>query len=231
MKKIAIIIFFTLISFTILCQKLVGFKLSDCHNNSYPEYIRNRIVSKKLENDTLKLSIGFSENCCFSPQPIVNLKKDTLYIEIDNISNRLCGCECCFKLEMSITNIQDTSIFVVYKKNVTILKDKEFQDSMTFQELTFSNNQFEFPTMNEFKSYTPNNVTNETGIKIGLWRIWKDNVISKDVYYSENIIDQGRVEWSMNYYPNGQIEICIYNENPKKTVCIFKEEYDKLMTK
>jgi hypothetical protein len=231
MKKITSFIFLISISFTFLGQELVGFKLSDCNNNSYPEYIRNRIVSKKLVNDTLRLSIGFSENCCFSPQPIVNLKNDTLYIEINNLSNMLCGCDCCFELEMSITNIQDTSVFVVYKKNETVLKDKEFQDSMTYQELIFSNNKFVFPTMTEIKSHTPNNITNENGIKIGFWRIWKDNVITADVYFSEKVVDHVQIEWSMNYYPNGQIEICSYNVNQKKAVCIFKEEYDKLMAK
>jgi hypothetical protein len=204
--------------------------MSDCDNNSFPEYIRNRIVSKELNNDTLKLSIGFTVNCCLSPKPVINHINDTLYIEIENVSKMYCACECCFELNFILKDKFDSALVVVYKKKETIIKDKEFQDSMTYQVLSYSNNKFLFPTMEEINSHQISNKLNEFGCRIGLWRIENDNLIIADIYYSETATDKQIIEWSVLYDSKGLInEICSYNVNQNTTICADKKEYDKLM--
>ncbi len=230
MKYIVILISLFYFSFDSACQVLINYSMSDCDNNSYPEYTRNRIVSKKLSNDTLKLSIGFTANCCLSPKPVINHINDTLYIEIESVSKMYCACECCFEANFIIKDKFDTALVVVYKKKDRIIKDKEFQDSLTYQVLSYSNNKFLFPTMEEINSHQISNKLNDNGYRIGLWRIEKNNLIIADIYYSENTIDKQIIEWSVIYDSKGLIkEICSYNLDPNKTICAKKIDYDKLM--
>ncbi len=230
MKYIVIIISLVYFSFDSICQELINYSMSDCDNNSFPEYIRNRIVSKELSNDTLKLSIGFTANCCLSPKPVINHFNDTLYIEIENVSKMYCACECCFELNFTIKDKFDSALVVVYKKKETIIKDKEFQDSMTYQVLSYSKNKFLFPTMEEINRHEIDNKLNEFGCRIGLWRIEKNNILYADIYYTENATDKPIIEWSVIYDSKGLIkEICSHNEDPNLTICAKKIDYDKLM--
>lgn len=230
MKFILIILSVVYFSFDSICQELINYSMSDCDNNSFPEYIRNRIVSKELGNDTLKLSIGFTANCCLSPKPVINHVNDTLYIEIENVSKMYCACECCFELNFVIKDEFDSSFVVVYKKMETVFKDTTFQYLMTYQVLLYSNNKFLFPSMEEINKHQIGNTLNDKGCRTGLWRIEKDNLIIADVYYSENTIDKQIIEWSVIYDSKGLIkEICSHNEDPNLTICAKKTDYDKLM--
>ena len=82
------LIFLSFLSFSIsLALDVVGITLSVCDAHSDPFFVYStRLISKKIENDTLSLQIGVVENCGFEPKIALTQKGDSLMIEIDNIS-------------------------------------------------------------------------------------------------------------------------------------------------
>lgn len=108
--KHVVLISFLLIALTGFSQRIVDFQTSECERDSYPEFIhRNRLIHKKLHNDTLILQVGIVRNCSFSPEIDFNFNEDMLFLKVRNKSNDYAACNCCYELTIRVVGIADTN--------------------------------------------------------------------------------------------------------------------------
>ncbi len=115
MEKILSIVFIVFISNYGVTQQILHYNLSPCNMDVDTEHIQNRIISKEFTADTLHLSIGFAENCCISPKPVLTANADTLFLEIQNVSEDICACQCCFQIDITATEIKHQNFVLIYR--------------------------------------------------------------------------------------------------------------------
>ena len=231
MMKQFLFILFILSSGISPAQELVETSLSSCDSKSYPEYIRDRLISKELKSDTLILKLGLVLNCCPSPKPSLTFKNDTLFIQITDTSHIFCACECCFELQLKATGIPDTNFILIQQFEASDLTNKGFVDWTEYRELKHHKNKYIFPDLEEINSFTLFNQTNEDGLKIGLWNIYYENSekIRYKAYYSIESSKEATVLWSIMYNLDGEIiEVCAKTGKNEST-CVEGDVYRELM--
>ena len=182
-------------------QEVLHHKLSSCDRNSYPEFIKDRIVSKAIRQDTLAITIGFSANCCISFLPAITSIGDTLFLfnkpkEPDSlgfVEEIVCLCDCCFELNLLIYPIRDTN-FIFYFDNKPLHTSSE-----KYRTIPPRFNVYNGDTINRFDKY---------GHRQGVWRIYNQgtNALMKEIYFNEDFYEEGRFKWMKIYKSSGTLE-------------------------
>lgn len=190
-------------------QELVNFSVSSCSEKSYPEYIRSRVIRKEIENDTLELRLGLVLNCCIDPEIILSLKNDSLFVQIDNVSDILCMCECCFEIEITATGFASSTFQVVYKKPEFNINSEDFETIYSEYPLEANSRKYAFPSPDELELHEERKVEmnqlTEDSLKIGLWEIPKD----RHSYLTFYVIDEkgkSQLDWYVAYDLDGTLD-------------------------
>lgn len=158
-------------------QTIVKKHLSSCDKNSIPDYVRNRIVSKEITNDTLYLTVGFTGNCSMRIQPQLIASNDTLFLTLTNISDIFATCDCCYELGLIVTEIPNKNFTLVYQYHgsaytTEMVGNNPFTievDTLLNEVLTEQPNKFIFPLENEFRNIEVHNQLTPEGLRTGLW--------------------------------------------------------------
>src|SRR5690606_14962053 len=88
-------------------QNIVNIHVGQCDSKSNPDFIHlNYLISKTIENDTLFVQLGVVRNCSFKPKVFLSQSGDSLIFELKNSSNTFTACNCCYEIEILITDVQ-----------------------------------------------------------------------------------------------------------------------------
>lgn len=227
MKILVVLVSIFLVS-VVYTQEVINFDVSSCSEKSYPEFIRNRVISKELNSDTLTLRVGLVLNCCIDPDLILTYKDDSLYIEITNVATSICMCECCFELEIKATGIPNTNFQVIYKKEEWKFIDDRIPTYYSYYPLTEHSSKYAFPTPTELENYKDysgkmNQLTND-GQKFGFWNIKTE----KSYYFAHYILDKdgkSQSEWSATYDINGELKMVCGSDGLDEYLCAERMDY------
>ena len=233
MKKHTIILL-SLLSFSIsFAQDVVGISLSDCDAKTDPFFVyTNRLISKKIDNDTLILQIGVLRNCSFEPKIALNQKGDSLIIEIDNISENRTSCECCYELNIKAIGIKDTSFALIHKFTVSDFTKEGIKKRDVYTQMTCSQNKYIFPTISEIELAPPNNNYTLDSLKIGPWHIYDEQTkkLKAKAYYVIDEKGESTTLWCASFNEKGKlVQICanagVNSQGKAMLSCASKEEY------
>jgi hypothetical protein len=201
MRLLVCVVSFIVLPLSFQAQKVLRHKLSSCDRNSYPEFMKERIISKNVRNDTLMMTLGFSENCCISFRPAISRNGDTLSLfnkpkEPDSlgfVEEIVCMCDCCFELNLLIYPIRDTN-FIFYFDNKPLHTSSEKYRTIT-------------PRFTVYNGDTINRI-NKYGHRQGVWRIYNQgtNALMKEIYFNEDFYEEGRFKWMKIYKSSGTLE-------------------------
>lgn len=114
-----------------------------------------RIVSQKSSHDTLILEVSFVHNCAAELEAELKATNDSLFINLENVSEVYAACNCSYSMFFMLTEVQDSCF-------------KLFVDSTAYK---FSKSKYiNFPP-NKINKKLLKNKTNSDGKKIGYWKI------------------------------------------------------------
>ena|SRR5690554_4844139 len=223
----------------LLAQNVVGIKMSNCDSNSDPEYMyANRLISKRIVNDTLHLEIGLVRNCAFEPSVELHHIADSLIIEIENISEMWMGCICCFEMTVMAVDIKDTSFRLIQKYLYEDLTKEGFIEYEAYSEIKSYPNKFIFPSLTEIESAPPDNQMVNDSLKIGSWHLMDtvSNVLKAKALFFIDGDGKSRTKWYATYNKKGDLsEVCAFtgvdSEGYSNVTCATKEQYLKLEIK
>ncbi|TNE55776.1 MAG: hypothetical protein EP338_03100 [Bacteroidetes bacterium] len=223
----------------LFAQSVVGINMSNCDSNSDPEYMyANRLISKRIVNDTLHLELGLVRNCAFEPSVELHRRADSLIIEIENVSEIWMGCICCFEMIVKAVGIRDTSFTLIQKYQFEDFTKDGFTEYEVYTEIKSYPNKFIFPSITEIESATPDNQMTEDSLRIGSWYIMDavTNVIKAKAFYFLDHEGKSRTKWRAVYDKEGNIiEVCAFtgvdSEGYSNVTCATKEQYLKLEIK
>lgn len=215
--KYIVNIVFILICAVSSAQEVVTYKLSECDSDSYVELVRRRIVSKTVKEDTLILKLGFIENCCLSPKPSIKKSNDSLFLSMQNVSELFCACDCCFEMEIKVSNIRDTNFVLMWDKYAVKTQSK-------YPKL---------PHEYQFDENTPINKLNIDSLKIGLWHEYRESSGRKyEIYYDLNPTERSVALWTRVYDKNGElIEIAVRWGESRDIITFEPQEYSRIFEK
>ena len=228
------IILLSLLSFSIsFAQDVVGISLSDCDAYSDSLVVHStRLISKKIENDTLSLQIGVVENCGFEPKIVLTQKGDSLMIEIDNISEEWMSCECCFEMNIKAIGVKDTSFTLIHKFTVSDFTKEGVKKRDVYSKITSSQNKYIFPSISEIELAPPNNNYTLDSLKIGPWHIYDEQTkkLKAKVYYVIDENGESTTLWSASFNEKGKlVQICanagVNSQGKSFMRCTSKEVY------
>lgn len=96
-------------------QRVVSNQLSDCNIKRADELSgTNYFIQKQTINDTLLLQLGLVRNCEFQTSPKLSMRQDTLFVELENSSERFAACECYFELNIRAVGITDSAFKSIF---------------------------------------------------------------------------------------------------------------------
>lgn len=231
------IILLSLLSFSIsFAQDVVGISLSDCDADSSSFFVYStRLISKKIENDTLSLQIGVVRNCGFEPKIALTQKGDSLMIEIDNISEEWMSCECCFEMNIKAIGVKDTSFTLFHKFTVSDFTKEGVKKRDAYLKMTSCQNKYIFPSISEIELAPPNNNYTLDSLKIGPWHIYDEQTkkLKAKAYYVIDEKGESITLWSASFNEKGKlVQICanagVNSQGKAILSCASKEEYLEL---
>ncbi len=168
--------------------QLLSWKAGECDNSYDPYHIQDRISAIAVRNNTLFLSVSFSENCCIIFSPKISYSNHILSISSDSKEDwGYCLCDCCFSIDFVISNISDTNFTTLFNGDTIYYSLDPYRV---------------FPIKFEVVNGDTINKNNERGVPIGLW---VKNLDSTLYNINPKGYDYDPI-WSKKYYPNGQIE-------------------------
>lgn len=224
----------------VLAQSVVGINKSSCDSNSDPVYMyTNRLISKRIVNDTLHLELGLVRNCSFEPKVELDLKNDSLIIKIDNVSEIWMGCICCFEMTVKVVGIKDTFFTLIEKFQNKDFTKKGIIEYEVYSEIKSYPNKYIFPSLSEITSAAPDNLMVGDSLRIGSWHFIDSvtNAINAKAFYFIDENGKSITKWYVLYDKEGNIrEVCAYtgsiaSEGYSNVTCASKEEYMKLEIK
>lgn len=96
-------------------QRVVSYQLSDCNIKRADELSgTNYFIQKQTINDTFLLQLGLVRNCEFQTSPKLSMRQDTLFVELENSSERFAACECYFELNIRAVGITDSAFKSIF---------------------------------------------------------------------------------------------------------------------
>ncbi len=187
---------------------------SECNGDLDPESLIDRVISKTLIGDSLFLTLGLQEPCCFQFNPAISFQNNTLNVEIDDtapevhngiIENPDCSCECCFELTLVLTGIKDTSFFVSVE-GVSIPHTQ-----VPYKVYPIKYEIYENDTVNKLNKY---------GMREGVWLEFDDSTsLLKYKHFFEGKRSIQKALWIETYSINGTLE----RKKGKDTTWTFNE--------
>lgn len=153
-------------------QEIIDFSMSDCERGSYPQFTKNRLISKESKSDTTFLKVGMVLNCGIEPVPLIEQAGDSLFISFKDTSEGHTMCDCCFELNYTLIGIPDTNFLLFYGKKGALIEKNDVNGNRFYRELVRHTNKFTFPSYEELmeavECKNPNQAS-ENGEKIGVW--------------------------------------------------------------
>ncbi len=230
--KNCLVLLMTCIALNGFGQTLMDYNFFSCSERSYPEFIRHRIVSKEKNEDSLTIRIALVLNCCTDPELELSISNDSLFVTIQNTSETICGCNCCFELEMKLAELFTDSLKIFYMKEEIVFTQDDISSVYEPFELKESKDKYVFPTPSElqkFESFDGDvNLLTDNGKKTGLWRhsTEKYNYLS---YYHLDENGELLSRWRAIYSLEGQLEeICGYDNVGDISSCASSYDYNHL---
>lgn len=219
MRYIVVFVLLTLTNGS-TAQKVEQVILSACDENSILEYMyRNRLISRKISNDTLCLHLGIVRDCGLIPKIDCLQTGDTLSLFIQNDSDSWTACFCCYELDVQLSGVLDT--------NFTLTIDGSVAKQVR--------NKYFFPAPQEIEAAQPENKLDPEGRKTGVWRINYEagNQMKVKAYYFIDEYGVSRVGWSVRYDENGKLteisKLTYIDENRIGHLIIARgEEYERM---
>jgi hypothetical protein len=212
-----------------LSQEVINSSLSSCSNKSYPEYIRDRLIHKKVKEDTLFLKVGLVLNCCLTPNVELSLRNDTLFLKVTNASDISCTCDCCFELNVNAIGVPDTNFTLIHQFETLDISKEGFENRIESRELRRFKSKYILPRLEEINSITELNQVDSIGRKLGGWEILYENS-EKVKYRFKHYIDENgesRAEWSVRYDKEGNIQEVCGIKGSDELRCADKYSYDR----
>lgn len=251
--KITLTLIFLLAARILFAQEVVGIEMSNCDTHSGAEYMHPiRLVSKDIVNDTLKLKIGLIPSPPEKPEIRIDMKGDSLIIDLQMTAFRGFKHRCYREINLDIIGVKDTSI-TIYQKNkhfegdsltlkegnfVFVNEKEKEKEIVEYNEIKMYSTKYIFPTNSEIQSAEPNNQTLKDSLKVGNWIIL--NTVTNNIESKANYVinEKGRsmAKWYVLYDQEGNIsEVCscegINQDGFPYYICITHEEYVKLYFK
>ena len=169
-------------------QKLVSYKLLPC-SNYWEDTYKERIASQRFSHDTLYLEISIKANCDVDLKPTIQSKRDSLFIDLKNVSQVYALCECCYTMLFTITGVQNPS-FTLFVNN------KEFR---------FCQSKYiSVPPRNIPKELLKNELTIED-LKKGYWKTKLDHGNYDIEYYGSEPSKDRYPLWSKAFNKKGEL--------------------------
>jgi hypothetical protein len=191
-------------------QKLVSFEVLPCEETIGLNFYKNRLITKSHSHDTLYLHVGFVDNCEILYKGNLENKKDSMFLNFENISEGYMACNCLFFMDIVISEVSDTSR-CIYINNEEYLFSKKYVD---------------LPPETIRKKDIKNRI-DQNGLKIGLWKN-----TSKSGSYSIAFYEKGIASWRKSYNSNGKltgVQILFQFEDEATNYSIGPEEYEKML--
>lgn len=92
------------------------FEQSSCNpDQATPHELSERIISKKIQNDSLFIVLGKREMCCAKFKASYTFAQDTLHIQYKNIGDQ-CFCTCFYEFTFKIPNVKNDTIKVLFNE-------------------------------------------------------------------------------------------------------------------
>lgn len=189
-------------------QHLLDFSMSSCSERSYPEFIRNRIVYKEMNDEILTVRLALVLNCCPDIDLRINYENDSLFVQIEDTASMLCMCECCFEIVIRASGIPNTDFTMIYEKEEINIDDEIFKTVYTPYELEEHPYKYAFPTYDELHVYEQQteemNQITEDDQRVGLWRFSKDerNLLA---FYKIDNNGKSKMDWRALYDVEGKL--------------------------
>lgn len=214
--KISIGLFFLLhVSLNCFSQTIVKQSLSSCDKNSNPEFLRNRIVSKEIINDTLHLKIGFKGQCALDVQAKLVASNDSLSLVLLDTSDVYAFCYCCYELHLTITGVPNENFVLVYPHHYTFYNQNgEETDTLVNEVLTEQSNKFFYPLEHQFRNIEVYTQRNAEGLRTGVWYTYdttkvglKDLLVLKSAaFFAPPEAGKEKVLWTVQFKEDGTVK-------------------------
>jgi len=234
--KLILALFFLFATKFLYAQEVVGIEMSNCDTHSDPEcMIPTRLISKRIENDTLYLQFGLVRNCSYFPSVCLVKKGDTLFIDIENNSEIISMCDCCYEATIKVVGIADTNFRLIHKFDRTVQTETGKGTSTFFYEFKTRSSKYFFPSLTEVEQLPATNIYNNDSLRIGAWHIYdkESQELKAKVLYDIDENGKSIVNWYCSYDQKGEInEVCAQRENSDgekiKLFCISKTQFYRI---
>jgi hypothetical protein len=233
--RFSLIILLILIGKFSFTQEVVELKKSKCAVDTDIDFVQNRLISKKVVNDTLILSVELIQNCNCIVNAQIEYDSDTLIVEIKNNSELFSTCNCYYIFDLMILGVEDTSFVLKHKFGKTEFIDKEFKNVIKEEELSYEN-KYTLPSFGEIDKIREVNMVNYDSLKVGLWiDYFKDSEIIKEkIFYEVNANSSpylNHFKWAVTYNEDSTIiGVCSIVKSRNRTTieCLDLDKYLKL---
>ncbi|WP_341905003.1 hypothetical protein [Fluviicola taffensis] len=211
------LILFLLQFFSANAQKLVNFETIQCKDPIvYFQIIHNRLISQKIQGDTLTFSIGFTHNCSFdSKEPVFSLKNDSLYLQTNGLSESYAACECYFTMNFILAGMADTIKTMVVDERPLIRSKSKYID---------------FPKDEPIPKKGIKNKTDKEGRKVGYWIYRNQYGVYSIANYGDGSNYKNHFLWKKTFLDTTKELMSIDLYCPKDTlISINKPQYVKIL--
>lgn len=106
--------------------KLSSFQTNKCGKINETG-LPSKLISKKLTDKQLELTIKYYESCSFKLEPVAKFSSDTLFVLLDDKTIReyeMCGCECCYTTKFIIQGLKSDN-FTLRLEDETLVRQKK----------------------------------------------------------------------------------------------------------
>jgi hypothetical protein len=187
MRVIVVFLFITQFAFAQKAKvKLHSFHNSTCDQESDPDRLRTRIISKVLVNGILTIHVATTATCCVDFVPKTKYAKGVLDLDFLE-TGEPCECGCCYEFVYEISGIKNSEV------KITFMGKQIEQSYEKYKTYPVSFRIFKGDTINYVDKY---------GLRQGIWAPSADSAMMKKylVFVDNRPVTQVRL------YSNGQVE-------------------------
>jgi len=216
--KIHLSILFLMQLFSTGAQKLVRFETIQCKDPIvYFQIIHNRLISQKIQGDSLTFTIGFTHNCAFDPkEPVFSLKNDSLYLQTNGLSESYAACECYFTMNFTLAEMADTIKTLIVDQQPLIRVKSKYID---------------FPKDEPIAKKLIKNKTDKQGRKVGYWIYRNQYGVYSIANYGDGSNYKNHFLWKKTFLDTTKELMSIDLYCPENTlISIDKPQYVKILS-
>jgi hypothetical protein len=165
-------------------NSLFGFASSECDHEADVHRVRQRIISKTLNDKILTIRIAATAACCVSFRPVAMVRDDGIYLDVEQFGTE-CECDCCYEFTYQVAGVDTENIPVIFRgKQIEVTSEKYVT----------------FPVRFRLVNGDTINYVDKYGFKQGRWSLPGDSLLARG--YLEFTDDVSLIE--VKYYPDGK---------------------------